>query len=229
MGWQGLDLGPAFPQPRGILYLAPGQLPSRDGDSACPVPSANPFMSPLSCLTPLCPAPETSRLARGFLHPLNRGEKCLGPLSRLEKASGSWHAPEPPWGRGLSHSRERSRRIRTFARRLTPVIWAPLLGSRLGAAAISAGNGGCGEPRGAGGIQPSREFLAAAGEGKDLEMSSRIPQLPAQPVPGAGSAPREEFHGFSLCLQWDNGIPPRGSGSSAPRLAGAPCSAQSWS
>lgn len=123
-----------------------------------PVSSANPFMSPLSCLTALCTAAESS--PGGLRGPLQSWGVRPRPCSRLGKALGSWHALKPPPGRGLSHSQERSRHIRTFRRRLTRVIWALLLGSRLGAVAISAGNVGCGGlaesrgERGGGGPRP---------------------------------------------------------------------------
>lgn len=150
-----------------------------------PVSSANPFMSPLSCLTALCTAAESS--PGGLWGPLQSWGVRPRPCSRLGKALGSWHALKPPPGRGLSHSQERSRHILTFRRRLTWLIWALLLGSRLGAVAISAGNVGCGglaESRGErGGTQASWESLAAAGGCKDLEMSSRLPRLPTERVP----------------------------------------------
>lgn len=114
----------------------------------CPVCSANPFRSPLSCSTPLCPqhrAPGASSIP-------SSPRKVPGVTFRAEKKTLRVLArSRPPGRRGLSHCRERSRHIHTSARRLTPIIWAPPPGSRLGAAAISAAKRGCGEPRG---IQP---------------------------------------------------------------------------
>lgn len=78
-----------------------------------------------------------------------------------------------------------------------PHLSPPFDTDNLGSAAREPLGSGCNQRRERGmrgaerngeGI-PSWELLAAAGEGKDLEMSSRLRQLPAQRVPGAGSAP----------------------------------------
>lgn len=100
MGWQGLGLchggsvSPEFPNPREFPNLAPGQLPPQAVDCACPVSCADPFLSPLSSLRAI------PGWAGASCIPGATRKKRQGRLSGLEKASGSRHAPKPPWGRG---------------------------------------------------------------------------------------------------------------------------------
>lgn len=105
-----------------------------------PVSSANPFMSPLSCLSPLCPAAESSPGGlQGSASP-----SALGGLTKAGKSPGVPACSEAPAGEGAELFQRAELSHPHLLRRLTRVIWAHLFGSRLGTVAISAGDGGAG-------------------------------------------------------------------------------------
>lgn len=97
----------------------------------CPVCSANPFRSPLSCSTPLCPqhrAPGASSIP-------SSPRKVPGVTFRAEKKPcGSWHAPDP---------REKGTESLPGAEPSHPHLGSPFDTDNLGSAAREPLGSGC--------------------------------------------------------------------------------------
>lgn len=139
-----------------------------------PVSSANPFMSPLSCLTPLCPRSRAfPGWATGSRFPFSPGEPDRGRAPGWEKPR-VLACSEAPAGEGT--------KLFPGAEPSHPHLSLPLDAGNLGSPAREPLGSGCnqrrerGEVDTGGGTQASWESLAAAGRCKDLEMSSRLTQ-----------------------------------------------------